>query len=251
MISAPGLRARSLMLGLGIACVLAGCGQPVREDRSIPFRADGGQVGFQHGNEGIFLADPAGGAARKIFQPDADVVAVSTPLWSPSGEEVLFLTATGNAPTPPAPILNGSDADPAGRLFYQGPITYTCWKYDARAPEGTKAQKLFSAGVDHAGYVAANLAVRWHPREPKVYFLSQVGSNHVGLFEWDLITAKQKQAFKETAEGMIFDWTPDGSQLACVLGFNQQRSVIDGVWVGKAVTEAITIEILAPAAVAP
>ncbi|HEV8062797.1 MAG TPA: hypothetical protein VGP68_23155 [Gemmataceae bacterium] len=48
-----------------------------------------------------------------------------------------------------------------------------------------------------------------------------------------MTTNTQKQAFPETAEAMLFDWTPDGSQLACVLGFNQQPAVVNGIWIGK------------------
>jgi hypothetical protein len=232
MPTAPGLRARGALLAFA-ALALWGCGQPAREDRSIHFSGDGSQVGFQHGNEGVFLANPAGGPPRKIFQPAADVIAVSTPLWAPNGKEVIFCTAVGRGQQAFNFGLNGSQDDPAGRLFFQGHIDYTCWRFDASGPEGTKAQQLFSASLDHAGYVGANLAVRWHPREPKIEFLSRVGANHVGLFEWDLATGKQKQAFSETAEGMIFDWTPDGSQLACVLGFNQAKAVVNGTWIGK------------------
>lgn len=233
MSTAPGLRPCWFLLGLAAVCVVWGCGQPAREDRTIQFSADGGQVGFQHAGDGIFLANPAGGPPRKIFQPDPNVIAVSTPLWSPAGKEVIFLTAISPGQQPQALGINGSPDDPAGRLFYQGPITYTCWKYDASGPEGAKPQMLFSAALDHPGYVAANLAVRWHPREPKLCFLSQVGSNHVGLFEWDLATSTQTKIFPHTAEGMIFDWTPDGSQLVCVLGFNQQKSTVNGIWIGK------------------
>jgi hypothetical protein len=32
---------------------------------------------------------------------------------------------------------------------------------------------------------------------------------------------------------MIFDWSPDGTHIACVLGFNQPGSVVDGIWLGK------------------
>lgn len=233
MPTAPGLRSCLLLLGLALAGLLPGCGQPVREDRTIQFSSNGSQVGFQHANDGVFLADPAGGPPRKIFQPESNVIAVSTPLWSPSGKEVIFLTATSPGQQPQTLGLNGSPDDPAGRLFYQGPITYTCWKYAASGGEGVKPQKLFSAALDHAGYVGANLAVRWHPREPKLYFLSQVGSNHVGLYEWDLATSTQTQAFPHTAEGMIFDWTPDGAYLACVLGFNQNNAAVSGIWIGK------------------
>ena len=233
MRTAPGLRAHWLFVAGLVGCVLAGCGQPVREDRSIPFNADGSQVGFQHGNDGIFLASPSGGPPRKIYQPTADTIAVSTPLWSPDGRQVIFLTAVGKGQTPSPLAGLGSADDPAGRIVYQGLITYTCWRYDAAAPEGALPTKLFTARLDHPGYVAANLAVRWDPHEPRIYFLSQVGSNHVGLFQWDLMSGTQKQVFKETAEAMIFDWSSDGAHIACVLGFNQGRSVVDGVWLGK------------------
>src|SRR5215831_3707485 len=73
--------------------LLAGCRQPVREDRSINWSKEGSSVGFQHGQEGVFLADKDGGRLTKIFQPDAGVIATSTPLWSPTGKRVLFTTA--------------------------------------------------------------------------------------------------------------------------------------------------------------
>ncbi|HEV8062796.1 MAG TPA: hypothetical protein VGP68_23150 [Gemmataceae bacterium] len=123
MRTAPGLRACRRFFGLATICLFWGCGQPAREDRSIHFSSDGGQVGFQHGNEGIFLADPAGGLPRKIFQPSADAIAVSTPLWAPGGKEVVFCTATGTGQQPPMLGPTGSQDDPAGRLFGQGPIT--------------------------------------------------------------------------------------------------------------------------------
>ncbi|CAN5257987.1 hypothetical protein BH10PLA2_BH10PLA2_16980 [soil metagenome] len=234
MRTAPGLRAPCLFLFIVMASVLSGCGQPVREDRSIPFSADGNQVGFQHGNEGIFLATPAGGPPRKIYQPPANVSAVSTPLWSPDGKQVVFLTATSSGWQSSRPQIRfGSADDPAGNLVYEGPITYDCWLFDGGAPEGTKPAKLFSAALNHPGYVAANLAVRWHPSEAKLYYLAQVGPNNVGLFEWDLVTATAKQAFGEIAEAMVFDWSPDGKQLACVLGFSQGHSLVDGIWIGR------------------
>src|SRR5258708_2169710 len=143
MQTAPGLRSRLLLVGLATVCVVWGCGQPVREDRSIHFSSDGGQVGFQHGNEGVFLANPAGGPPRKIFQPSEDVMAISPAVWAPGGKEVIFLTAPGTGQQPVTLGLNGSQDDPAGRLFYQGPITYTCWKFDGSGPQGTKPQQLF------------------------------------------------------------------------------------------------------------
>jgi hypothetical protein len=73
--------------------VLAGCGTSVREDRAIPFTTDGQHVAFQHGRDGIFVSETEGAEPTKIFQPDADVIAVSPPLWSPIDKRLIFTTA--------------------------------------------------------------------------------------------------------------------------------------------------------------
>ena len=65
----------------------------MREDRTITWSGQGDAVGFQHGKEGVFVADRDGGGLRKIFQPGDDVLAVSPPLWAPSGGRLLFTTA--------------------------------------------------------------------------------------------------------------------------------------------------------------
>src|SRR5437764_10185790 len=71
----------------------AGCAGPVREDRTITFSPQGNAVGFQHGQEGVFVADKQGGGLTKIFQPGDDVLATSTPLWAPDGKRLVFTTA--------------------------------------------------------------------------------------------------------------------------------------------------------------
>jgi hypothetical protein len=115
------------------ACVafLPGCLQPVREDRSINWSKEGDSVGFQHGQEGIFLADKNGGKLTKIFQPDSGVIAASTPLWSPAGKRVLFTTARGRGGQPALnlPFLGG-EQDPAGNIHLQQEIVYTCWLHE-------------------------------------------------------------------------------------------------------------------------
>src|SRR6266849_2170645 len=81
--------------------VLSGCGQGVQGDRSIRFSSDGGSVGFQNGRDGVFVADPQTGKPRKIFEPAADIIATSTPLWSPAAKRLIFTTArpaSGQAP---------------------------------------------------------------------------------------------------------------------------------------------------------
>src|SRR6516162_1190360 len=167
---------------LFLCLALVGCGSPVREDRSIRWQADGGQVGFQHGKEGVFLADREGGNLRKIHQPDPSVVAVSSPLWSPSGSRVLFTTAKAAAPqTNLAPGVSVPD-DPAGNLHFQQPVVYTCWLYE----EGPDRESEASWAV-----------------------------------------------FPHHAEAMLFDWSPDGSVLVCVLGGAKANSATDGVWIGR------------------
>src|SRR5438270_7886515 len=87
-----------------LALVPAGCGQPVREDRNVNWSSEGQAVGFQHGREGVFLADKEGGGLRKVFQPGPDVLATSTPLWSPAGRRVIFTTARDPQGTPANPL---------------------------------------------------------------------------------------------------------------------------------------------------
>src|SRR5438477_7327234 len=83
------------------ALLAAGCGQPVREDRSIAFAPDQ-RAGFQHGRDGVYIADPAGGPPVRIFQPGPDVVAVSPPQWSADGRKLIFTTARND------PVSGGS-----------------------------------------------------------------------------------------------------------------------------------------------
>ena len=219
---------------LFLCLALVGCGSPVREDRSIRWQADGGQVGFQHGKEGVFLADREGGNLRKIHQPDPSVVAVSSPLWSPSGSRVLFTTAKAAAPqTNLAPGVSVPD-DPAGNLHFQQPVVYTCWLYE-EGPDREKAaaRPLFEAHCDHPGYVAANLAVRWAPDGKRVYYLDQTGEHRHALFVHDLESEASWAVFPHHAEAMLFDWSPDGSALVCVLGGAKANSATDGVWIGR------------------
>src|SRR5437588_2629200 len=212
----------------------SGCGQPVREDRSINWSQEGQGVGFQHGKEGVFLADQQGNKLRKIFQPGDGVLATSTPLWSPDGQKVIFTTArnAGNDPVP-FQVLPNVD-DPAGNVYLKRPIVYTCWLHEETGQSPAREPvALFEAACDHAGYVAANLAVRWHPRKQSLYYIQTAGADQHGLFEFDLTTRQSQQVFAHTAEALIFDWTPDGSRLVCVLGNTQPKPDSDGIWIGQ------------------
>ena len=81
-----------ILLAFGPLC-LCGCVDAVQEDRSIEWSGDGRSAGFQHGQEGVFLTDDSDEGVENIFKPDADVLATSTPRWSPDGNRVIFTTA--------------------------------------------------------------------------------------------------------------------------------------------------------------
>ncbi len=53
---------RRIKNGLSVVCllILGGCGGGVREDRTIEFSADGARVAFQHGQDGIYVANSNG-----------------------------------------------------------------------------------------------------------------------------------------------------------------------------------------------
>ncbi len=229
---------------LGSLSGLAGC-EGVREDRTIEFSAGAESVGFQHGEQGVFVADKNGGGLKKVFQPGSDVLAISTPLWSPSGRRLIFTTARTDGADPAASnrelaqlrgLLRGtSEPDPAGDTFFQMPVVYTCWLRDEAM--GEPPVKLFEAKCDHAGYVAANLAVRWHPAGDRVLYLNGVASGRHALFAYNLKTKASQRIFPHEAPALVFDWSPDGKHLACVLGTPRAGvgSAADhaGLWIGQ------------------
>jgi hypothetical protein len=210
-----------------------GC-QPVREDRTITWSGSGNSVGFQHGQDGVFVADRQGGGLTKIFQPDADVLATSPPLWHPAGGRLIFTTARPAQRDTPVPALVRGEPDPAGRVFVQQPVVYTCWlREEARDGQAPEPEPLFEAACDHVGYVAANLAVRWHPHGDRILYVKQVGPGRHGVFEYDLTARTSRPAFPHTAEALLFDWAPDGEHLVCVLGSSPGDPATDGIWVGR------------------
>ena len=114
-----------------------------------------------------------------MFQPGADVLATSTPLWSPKGRKLIFTTARAADGDPAAStqaqrrseaccVADPNPTRPATSSF-QIPVVYTCWLRDEAA--GEPPVKLFEAKCDHVGYVAANLAVRWHPQGDRIVYV--------------------------------------------------------------------------------
>jgi hypothetical protein len=204
----------------------------VREDRAITFAPDGKQVAFQHGRQGIFIAETEDAEPTKIFQPDADVIATSAPLWSPTDKRLIFVTAkatdkeaSGRGGLPVEP-------DPAGDLYSKRPTLYTCWLRDEPRRGQPLNVPIFTARCDHPGYVAANLAVRWHPDGQHILYIAQDNNGPHGLFSYDLNTASSRQVCPQTGDGLLFDWAPDNTHVVCVLGDKSDSERNAGIWIG-------------------
>jgi hypothetical protein len=214
---------------------LAGCGPGVRQDRSISWTPGGQAVGFHHDQEGVFVADKDGGQLVKIFQPTPDVLVTSPPLWSPTDKRLIFTTAKdpNRQPAQPNPLLP-VEFNPDGEVFGQRAVVYTCWLREApQGDETVHPVALFEAPCDHPGYVAANLAVRWHPQGKSVLYVKQTEGHEHGLFEYNLARKTSRQVFPDTAEALLFDWTPDGSHLVCVVGNLKTKGQASGIWIGQ------------------
>lgn len=219
-----------------LVLLVAGCQPRVREDRHINWSTQTGDVGFQHGEDGVYVAEGDDRRLEKIFDPGEDVIATSSPLWSPVDGQLIFAVARppeGDQPTE-MPQLPDWDSAPEGREFLQAKVTYTCMlraaagEQDEAPPE---PEPIFEAACDHVGYVAANLAVRWHPDGKRILFVDRSGENLHSLFEFDLVTRKVKQVLPWSADALAFDWTPDGTYLVCVSAVEERRSKRDGIWI--------------------
>ena len=72
------LCARVLLLGCALVIGCTG----TTENRSINFSSDGKNVAFQHGRDGIFIANKDGSGLTKIALPDKDAIVAGMPLWA-------------------------------------------------------------------------------------------------------------------------------------------------------------------------
>ncbi len=218
---------------------VSGC-EPVREDRAIQFSSDGESVSFQHGNEGVFVADANGEEPQRIFD-SADAVAVSSPLWSPTDKRLIFTAAypadKENAASAGPP--QAWDANPQGRLFFPNEIIYTCMLRGDPADGDAEPIALFQASCNHAGYVAANLAVRWRPDGRSILFIDQTEAGRHGLFEFDLKSQSRRPILAADADALVFDWSPSGRYLSVALSSGNSGANADsgsqakpsGVWI--------------------
>jgi hypothetical protein len=234
--------------GMGLLLfVVTGCAEPVREDRAADWERDGSTVAFQHDKEGVFVADKQGNKVERIFQPDESVLATSRPLYSPVDGRLIFTTARDlGQQGPPQNSALRALADPVppeGSLVWQRPVNYTCWlRAAAEGDEQPAPRALFTARCEHVGYIAAGLAVRWHPDGQRVLYIdSTPNSFHQhGVYEFDLQTEATRSVFPHRADALIFDFTPRGSHLVCVTGTAAPLSngpgpnpSGTGIWIGN------------------
>ncbi len=230
---------------MSLAIGLAGCSSGVREDRTIDYSSDGADVAFQHGDEGVFVASADGAMLVKIFD-SAQALAVSSPLWSPIDKRLVFTSLHPNvakgtqaanetaslAERKGEVVFGNWDENPEGRRFLPGQVLYTCWLREEPTGEGpAEPRALFTARCNHAGYVGANLAVRWHPAGQKVVYLDLLDDGQMGLFEFELSTGNKRQISPRTGAGLVFDWSPGGSYLTCSVVGNSSGTQADGTWV--------------------
>ncbi len=231
------------MLSSVLACFVMGCAEPVREDRTIGFSRDGGQVAFQHGQDGVFVADRAGGGVTKIFQPDETVLATSRPLASPTDGRVIFATAEHLTKTEQSQPATASSSPADGQIAWQVPVQVTCWLRDEPKPDQSGAvKKLFTTTCGHVGYVSAGLAVRWHSDGNKILYVAVLegGSGQHSIFEYELGSGQSRRVFPYAGDAILCDWTPGGSYLVCVVGSvsdpgrpSSEPDANSGIWIGK------------------
>jgi Tol biopolymer transport system component len=230
----PGIvRHIALQLALvGVVLTLVGCQPSVRENRTITFSSDG-RVAFQHGNNGVFVTDPTG-KPKQVYQATSDDFATSLPLWDPSGKRMVFTVAQLQEGKLTRPQL---DTPADGRRYAAVPVRYTCWLYDPST--GNEPEKLFEAKCRHAGYIAAGLAVSWHPSGQRLDYVDEAPQqkpqqplgivrvrHHLRTF--DLTSRQTESGSLPSAENIVIGASTDGRHRCAVLGSSESTS---GVWV--------------------
>jgi hypothetical protein len=259
---------RRLVVSVVLLALAAGC-DAVSEDRHVAFSPSGNSVAFQHGSDGVFLADPKTGELKKVFDPDPAILAVSTPEWSEDETQAVFTTAlavepprptkTDQTKSPTASTTSQSTATPAdwndaptGRLFLPQPIVYTCWLVERNKQSGLqKPVNLFQARCEHSGYVAGNLAVRWRANRKQILFIERDSPLDHAVWSFDLATKQKKRLFPPAGQPapafVLADFLGDGKQILCVATArhaaesqvnqtvaNKTPADSSGIWIGSA-----------------
>ncbi|MFK7822217.1 MAG: hypothetical protein AB8G99_26210 [Planctomycetaceae bacterium] len=209
-----------------VALVLSGCsGDAVVEDRTIQFGSTG-STSFQHGPDGVFI--DIDGESRRIFEADDDVLATSSPRWSPDKKRVLFAVAKRFDENQGQGSQNWNDA-PDGRVFGRnGDVQYDLYLYEP-GDEQAKPQKLFSSSVRHVGYIAADLVAKWLPDGSGIAFIAANSSQQHELKQLNLLSKAEKKAYPHAADWLIFDFVPGSSDFV-ICAEDSKRT---GVWIGS------------------
>jgi hypothetical protein len=194
--------------------------QDVREDRTIHVDADGNAT-FQHGQNGVFVTDAQTGAPKRIYEPAPEDIAVSPPAWEPGGKRMVFTVARALD----GQLREPGDAPADGSRYSEIPIRYTCFLHD---PAGGPPEKLFEALAGHAGYVAAGLAVCWHPDGKRLDFVLQTDTNRHSLRTFDIATRLTSDHPLPYAENVALDSAPNRPRRYALLGGTEAGC---GLWI--------------------
>jgi len=230
-----------------LAILSFGCGDPVREDRTIEFSRDGDAVAFQHDREGVFVADAQGSNLTRIFEPDPSVVATSRPLHNPRDGRLIFTTARDLGQQGQPQAAGFFDTPPEGAILIGRPVKYTCWLRDEPVGDSQPSpRELFTARCEHIGYVGAGLAVRWHPDGERLLYVDSRGdaARRHAVYEFNVRDGSTRRAFPHRADAVIFDFTPVGSRLVCLVGNSVETkgigaaAEITGIWIGTPADDA-------------
>ena len=211
-------RRRSALAAIGLL-FWAGC-DAVREDRTINISPSGNQVAFQHGEGGIFIADPRTGELHRVFDPDRSIVAVSSPLWSADesrdlhdGPRRTADRASGRSsrrkwafppPIPRAlPMAASRQRLPSIGMTHPRDVTSAAARglhllanrAGSRRHVSKSPSRCSRRHAGHAGYVAGNWAVRQSPKGESILFVDQEVPQGHAVWSFDIKSAKKSRVF--------------------------------------------------------
>src|SRR5262249_19075563 len=140
---------------------------------------------------------------KQVYESKADDLAFSPPAWDPAGKRMVFTVARALDGKQPVPA---GDTPANGRLHAPVPVRYTRWLYDP--PTTNAPEKLFDAACNPAGYVAAGLAVSWHPDGRKLDYVDQAAPQRHRVVAFDLAARKAEPVPLPPAEYIVLGSSP-------------------------------------------
>ncbi len=197
---------------ISAALLLPGCSSGVREERTIEFSSSGSQVGFQHGDSGVFLSNVDTGKAESIYSLQPGEIVASAPQFS-ADDSVIFAVASLDGKGEYAGDERSWDSASDGRRFFAAPTKYKCL-YRKPGDSG-QPHTLFDARCDHTGYIAANLAVRWHPDGQSIWYVDSDAPGSLAIFEYKIADESVRRITDFDAAAIAFDFSPGGKYVTC------------------------------------